>query len=77
MLSYCLRHKKDTESENPKVETTKNGRIILSSNCAVCGSRKSRYIKGQEAKWILSSIGKIPLAALLLIQILTMGHLES
>ena len=77
MLSYCLRHKKDTESENPKVETTKNGRIMLSSNCAVCGSRKSRYIKEQEAKWILSSIGKIPLAALLLIQILTMGQLES
>ena len=38
MLSCCLKCRKNTESENPKVVKTKNGRIMLSSNCTVCGS---------------------------------------
>ena len=36
---------------------TKNGRVILSSKCAVCGNKKSRFIKEQEASGILSSVG--------------------
>ena len=32
MLSYCLKSKKRTESKNPKVVRTKNGRIMLLSN---------------------------------------------
>ena len=36
---------------------TKNGRTVLSSKCAVCGSKKSRFMKQQEAKGILSSLG--------------------
>ena len=32
------------------------------SNCAICGSKKSRLIKKQEASGILSNLGlKIPL----------------
>ena len=27
----------------------KNGRLALSSKCALCGSRKSRFMKEQEA----------------------------
>ena len=40
---------------------------MLLSKCAVCGSKKSRFIKKQEAKGILSNLGlktllnKIPL----------------
>ena len=42
MLSYCLKYRKNTESKNPKVVRTKNGRIILLSKCAVCDSKKSK-----------------------------------
>ena len=40
---------------------------MLLSKCATCGSKKSRFMKEQEAKGILSSLGlkttlsKIPL----------------
>ena len=36
MLSHCLKCKGKTDSKNPKVTETKNGRIIASSNCSVC-----------------------------------------
>ena len=49
MLSYCLKCKKNTESKNPKVVKTKNGRIMLLSKCAVCDSKKSKCTKDQEA----------------------------
>ena len=40
---------------------------MLSSKCAVCSSKKSRFMKKQEAKGILSSLGlKIPLSKILL-----------
>ena len=50
MLSYCLKCRKNTESKNPKVVRTKNGRIMLLSICAVCNSKKSKFLKEQEAK---------------------------
>ena len=37
-------------------------------NCAVCDSKILRLIKEQEAKGLLSMIGKIPLLGPLLIQ---------
>ena len=39
---------KKTENKNPRVGKIKNGRIMLSSNCAVCVGKKSRFIKEQE-----------------------------
>ena len=57
MLSYCLKCRKSTESKNPKVVRTENGRIMLLSKCAVCNSKKSKFIKGQEASELLSSSG--------------------
>ena len=56
MLSYCLKCRKNTENKNPRVEKTKTGRIMLSSNCVVCGSKKSRFIKEQEASVLLTGI---------------------
>ena len=50
MLIYCLKCKNDTESVNSTMLKTKNGRTMLSSKCAVCGSKKSRFMKEQEAK---------------------------
>ena len=70
MLSYCLKCRKNTESKNPKVGKTKNGRIILSSKCKVCDSKKWKFIKDQEASGLLSSLeiktslSKIPLLGL-------------
>ena len=41
---------------------TKNGRTMLSPKCAVCGSKNSRFMKEQEEKGLLSSLGlKTPL----------------
>ena len=37
-------------------------------NCAVCDSKRLRLIKEQEAKGLLSKIGKIPLLGPLLVQ---------
>ena len=63
MKSYCLKCKKDTENINAKVSKTSNGRIITLSKCAICGSKKSRFIKNQEEKGLLSNFGvKTPLS---------------
>ena len=40
MLSYCLKCRTNTESKNPIFMKIKNGRIMLLSNSAVCGSKK-------------------------------------
>ena len=67
MLSYCLKCKKNTESINPKVSKTTNGKTVILSKCAICGSKKSKFIKEQQAKRLLSNLGirtpltKIPL----------------
>ena len=57
MKSYCLKCRKDTENINPKVSKTSNGRTMLLLNCAICGSKNSRFIKNQEAKGLLSNFG--------------------
>ena len=55
MLSYCLKCKKNTESIDPKVSATNNGRTTILSKFAICGSKKSKFIKKQEAKGLLSN----------------------
>ena len=55
MKSYCLKCKKDTESINSRASNTSNGRTVLLSKCAKCGNKKSRFIKNQEAKRLLSN----------------------
>ena len=49
---------KNTESKNPRFVKTKNGRIMLSSNCPICSSKKSRFPKEQEASATLGSLRK-------------------
>ena len=56
MKSYCLKCRKDTENINPKDSKTCNNRMAL-SKCAICGSKKSRFIKNLEAKGLLSNLG--------------------
>ena len=63
MESYCLKCKKNTENIDPKISSTSNGKAMILSNCAICGSKKSRFIKHQEAKGLLSKLGiKTPLS---------------
>ena len=57
MLSYCLKCNRNTESINPKVSKTTNGKAINLSTCAICGSKKSKFIKEQEAKGLLRNLG--------------------
>ena len=62
MKLYCLKCRKDTENINPKVLKTSNNRIMVLSKCAICSSKKSRFIKNQEEKGLLSNWGiKTPL----------------
>ena len=53
---------KDTENIDPKIVRTKDSRVITQSKCPVCGIKKLRYVKEQEAKGLLSNLGiKAPL----------------
>ena len=62
MLSYCFKCRRNTKSINPKASKTTNGKAIILSTCAICGSKKSKFIKEQEAKRLLSNLGlKTPL----------------
>ena len=56
MLSYCLKCRKNTESKNRKVVRTKNGTLMFLSKCAVRYSKKSKFIREQEAIVLLSKI---------------------
>ena len=63
METYCLKCKKHTENIEPKVSSTSNNRVIILSKCAICGSKKFKFIKHQEAKRLLSKLGiKTPLS---------------
>ena len=47
MSSYCLKCKKNTENINPRVSKTINGKTMILSKVAICGSKKSNFIKEQ------------------------------
>ena len=48
--AYCLSCRKNTENTDPRIVKSKNERSMIQSNCAICGSEKSRFIKEQQAK---------------------------
>ena len=45
MKYYCLKRRKDLENINPRVSNTINGKTIILSKYAICGSKKSRFSK--------------------------------
>ena len=54
-----------------KMIKAKNDRLALSSKCAMYGSKKSRFMKREEAKGLLSNLGiKLPLTKVPLLEIL-------
>ena len=63
MESYFLKCKTHTKNIHPHVSNTSNGKVMILSKCAICNSKKSKFIKKQEAKGLLSKLGiKTPLS---------------
>ena len=69
--TYCLSCRKYTKTINPRIVRNKNNRSMIQSNCAICGSNKSRFIKEHQASGLLSNLGiKTPLNKVPLLNIL-------
>ena len=58
-----MKHRKNTESKNPKFVKTKKGIIMLLLKCIVCNSKKLKFINEQEAKRLLGKLTgiKVPM----------------
>ena len=70
MKTYSVKCRKGNENIDPKMVRIKNNRLIMESKCPVCGIKKLRFLKEEEAKVLLSNLGiktsqKIPLLNLL------------
>ena len=50
METYCVSCRKNTANKNASARKPKQNRSALSSSCAVCGKKRSRYIKNQETR---------------------------
>ena len=63
MLSCCWNCRKNTQSKNPKVVRTKNGTVMLLSQCAVFNCKKSKVLKEQQTRGLISNLTgiKIPI----------------
>ena len=71
MKTYCLKCKTNTDNIDPKMFRTKNNRLLMQSKCSVCGTKKSRFVKEQDVKGLLSNLGiKTPLSKILLWNVL-------
>lgn len=49
---YCIRCRKETDSENITKKLSKNNRLMLMSECSECGCKRGRFIKAQEGEGI-------------------------
>ena len=71
MKTCCVKCRKDTENLNSKTFKTKNNTLIMQSKCTDCGIEKSRFVKEQEGKGLLSNLGnKTPLSKIPLLNVL-------
>ena len=71
MKTYCVKCRKDTEKIDPKMVRAKKNRLVMQLKCSVCGIKKSRFVKEQEAKGLLSNWGiKTPLSKIPLLNVL-------
>ena len=57
MPSYCLKCRKNTESINLRVSKTTNGKTMMLSKCPICNNKKSKFIKEQQVRGLLSNLG--------------------
>ena len=66
-----MKCRKDTGNIDPKMIRTKNNGLVMQSKCSVCGIKKSRFVKEQEAKGLLSNLGiRTPLSKIPLLSVL-------
>ena len=71
METYCVKCRKNTKNLNSKICKTKNGRLIMQSKCCKCAIIKSRFVKEQGAKGLLTNLGiKTPLTKIPLLNVL-------
>ena len=71
MLTYCVKSRKNAENLNSEMFKSKNKRSIMQSKCPLCGIKKSRFVKQQDPKDLLSNLGiKTPLSKIPLLNIL-------
>ena len=71
MKTYYVKCRKNTENSNSKIFKRKNCRLIMKSKYADQGIKKSRFVKEQEAKGLLTNLGtKTPLSKTPLLNIL-------
>ena len=69
--TYCLLCRKNTKNNNPKIVRSRQNRLMVQPNCTTCDSKKSRFIKEQQAMRILSHLGiKTPLSKVPLLNIM-------
>ena len=57
MKTYCIKCRKDTENIDSEIVRTKKNSLVLQSNYYICEIKKSRFLKEQEAKVLLSNLG--------------------
>ena len=71
MKIYCMKCRRDKENIDSKMVKTKSYRLIMQAKFPVCGIKKSRFVKEQDAKSLLSNLGiKTPLSKIPLLNIL-------
>ena len=71
MKTYCLTCKTNTDNIDLKMFRIKNNRLLMQSKCSVCETKKSRFVKEQDAKGLLSNLGiKTPLSKIPLLNVL-------
>ena len=71
MKTYCLKCEKGTENTDPKRFRRKNNRLVMQSKFSACRIKKSRFVKEQEAKGLLSNLGiRTPLSKVPLLNVL-------
>ena len=71
MKTYCIKCRKNTQNIDPKMVRTKNNGLIMQSKCPVCGIKRSKFVKEQEAKGLLSNLGiKTPFSKIPLLNVL-------
>ena len=69
--AYCLSCRKYNKNTNPSIVRNKHNRPMTQTNCTICNSKKSRFIKEHQASGLLSNLGiktslnKVPLLNIL------------
>ena len=48
METYCVNCKKNTANKNSSIRRTKQNRLMLVSNYAVCGNKRRKSIKNKK-----------------------------